>query len=156
MLLSCIPVRHVCGQELIVNPFSIRLGHDYIFVPLNVRNNLTPIHDRQSPVQLKCGLAGKCNNVIDRNHAGIFQQPRDRLDMTLVLPEWIAELILVAIDVLSPEFTIFSTVYPSLIVLRFNDKDAVNGNHNMVYLRAVYTGLKKEVIDNSVFLFRKE
>ena len=76
--------------------------------------------------------------------------------MTLVLPEWIAELILVAIDVLSPEFTIFSTVYPSLIVLRFNDKDAVNGNHNMVYLRAVYTGLKKEVIDNSVFLFRKE
>ena len=45
--------------------------------------------------------------------------------MALVLFDGIIQLVFVAIDVLSPIFTVSTTVYPTLVVLGFNDEDAI-------------------------------
>ena len=46
-------------------------------------------------------------------------------DMTLILFYGVVQLVFVAIDVLCPIFIIGATVYPTLIVLGFNDEDAI-------------------------------
>ena len=54
--------------------------------------------------------------------------------MTLILPERIPELVLVTIDVLCPILAVFSAIYPPFVILRFNYKDAIDGDDHMVNL----------------------
>lgn len=75
--------------------------------------------------------------------------------MALVLPNGITELRLASIDVLRPHLAVSPSIDVPCVVLGLNDKDAIGGNHHVVYLRAVSVVLQQEVIDNLVLLLRQ-
>ena len=75
--------------------------------------------------------------------------------MAFVLADRIVQPILVSVYVLSPVFTVFSTENPTLILLCFNDKDAIYGYDNMVYLRCFVFAWNRDIVEDAVLIFWK-
>lgn len=75
--------------------------------------------------------------------------------MTSFLLDWIIELIFVAVDVLCPVFGRLAAVNPAVVVLGFEDLDAIYGHHKVVNLRAPPGHWNSNVVQYTVLVFRQ-
>lgn len=75
------------------------------------------------------------------------------LDVSVILMYRISELVFVAIDVLRPVITVFSSIYPALVCLSFDDKDTINRYDNMINLSSISVVLDEKVIDDFISVF---
>ena len=72
--------------------------------------------------------------------------------MSLVLKNWIPQLVFMTENVLSPIFTIVATLYPTLIVFGFDYKNAVFGHYHVVDLRSMSVTADKKVVDDLILV----
>lgn len=75
--------------------------------------------------------------------------------MATVLQDGIVELIFLAVDILNPVLGIFPAVYPSVVVLGLNDKDAVNRHNKVVNLGAPLGCWDGHIVEYPVLIFRQ-
>ena len=75
--------------------------------------------------------------------------------MTVILMDRISKLILVAVDILRPVITVFSSIYPAFVCLGFNNEDTIYGDNYVVNLCGVSIIGDKEIVDDLVFIFRE-
>jgi hypothetical protein len=93
---------------------------------------------------------------MDRNQSGVIKYLGNGFDMALILPEGIPEIVFVTIDILGPYLTVLATVNPALVILRFNDKNAIDRYNDMINLGTMTARLEKEIIDDLIFIFWEE
>lgn len=90
-------------------------------------SDLTPIdHAGFLHFDFYIGFAGESNYGKDWQRLIILENPSQCTDVTGVLQDGVVELVLIAVDVLCPVFCIFSAIYPAVVVLGFDDKNAID------------------------------
>ena len=142
MLLPGIFIFYIGGQECTVYFVHICFRHNRFLIPFNIWNDLPPIHYRKALVNLKSCLTGKGDNTMDGNQSGVIKYLGNGFDMALILPEGISKFVFVAIDVLGPHFTVLAPVNPAFVILRFNDKNAIDRYNDVINLCTMTAGLE--------------
>ena len=113
------------------------MGEDSVLELIDYSRNLVPVDDGRMGIYSEAGLSGKCN-YRDVGYVSIFlQEEFQGPDVALVLMDGVSEPIFVAVDVLRPVFAILASVNPALIEFGLDDKDAIDGNYNVVNLGTV-------------------
>jgi hypothetical protein len=72
--------------------------------------------------------------------------------MPTVLYEWIQEGVLAAIESLCPLPSIGTSIYPTAIVLGLDNKHAVFGDENVVYLSGLVIYLESDIVDIDIII----
>ena len=75
--------------------------------------------------------------------------------MTVILMDRIPELILIAVDVLCPIFTVLASVYLTFVCLGFNDKYTIYGYDYVVDLCCISVVCDEKIVNDFIFVFMK-
>lgn len=96
---------------------------------------LAPVHHACFlNLHLDIDLTGEGNDRQYWQRLIILQETSQRTDVAGILQDRVVELVFVTVDLLRPEFGVFTTINPAIVVLGLDDEDSIYRHNQAVNL----------------------